>query len=121
MRTDAASRFTRSILCFLTRPLDNRGAATVAVAALAVIAAACGGSLTPSPDTARRLAMAWGVHAVQVEDDVHDVGEMLQRAGQAAQAEGFAAAGDDIAVVAGLPFGRAGSTSFLHVHRVAAC
>src|SRR5688572_22439926 len=56
MSTDAASRFTRSILCFLTRPLDNRGAAAVAVAALAVIGAACGGSLTPSPDAAPNCA-----------------------------------------------------------------
>lgn len=75
-------------------------------------------SLTPSLATARRLALAWGVHALRV-DDVHDVGEMLQRAGQAAQDEGFAAPGDHIAVVAGLPFGHAGSTNLLHVHRLA--
>jgi pyruvate kinase len=78
-------------------------------------------SLTPSVDTARRLAMAWGVHAVQVDDDVHDVSEMLQRASQTAQSEGFAAPGDHIAVVAGLPFGHAGSTNLLHVHRLAPC
>jgi pyruvate kinase len=76
-------------------------------------------SLTPSLETARRLTMAWGVHAVRVDDDVHDVEEMLQRAGQAAQAEGFAAPGDHIAIVAGLPFGHAGSTNLLHVHRLA--
>lgn len=76
-------------------------------------------SLTPSLETARRLAMVWGVHAVCVEGEVHDVGEMLQRAGQTAQAEGFAAPGDHIAVVAGLPFGRAGSTNLLHVHKLA--
>ncbi|AMO23204.1 pyruvate kinase [Ramlibacter solisilvae] len=78
-------------------------------------------SLTPSLDTARRLAMAWGVHAVRVDDDVHHVGEMLQRAGQAAQTEGFAGPGDHIAVVAGLPFGHAGSTNLLHVHRLTPC
>jgi pyruvate kinase len=76
-------------------------------------------SLTPSLNTARRLALAWGVHAVRVDDDVHDVGEMLQHASQAAQSEGFAAPGDHIAVVAGLPFGHAGSTNLLHVHRLA--
>jgi pyruvate kinase len=78
-------------------------------------------SLTPSLATARRLAMAWGVHAVRVQDDVHDVGEMLQRASHAAQTEGFAAPGDHIAVVAGLPFGHAGSTNLLHVHRLPSC
>lgn len=77
-------------------------------------------SLTPSLATARRLAIAWGVHAVCV-DDVHDVNEMLQRAGHTAQAEGFAAPGDPIAVVAGLPFGHAGTTNLLHVHRLAPC
>ena len=76
-------------------------------------------SLTPSLDTARRLAMAWGVHALRVDDDVHDVSEMLQRASHAAQAEGFAMRCDHIAVVAGLPFGHAGSTNLLHVHRLA--
>jgi pyruvate kinase len=77
-------------------------------------------SLTPSLDTARRLALAWGVHAVCV-DDVHDVPEMLRRAGHTAHAEGFAQPGDHIAIVAGLPFGHAGSTNLLHVHKVAAC
>jgi pyruvate kinase len=75
--------------------------------------------LTPSLQTARRLAMAWGVHAVCM-DDVHDVEEMLQRAAQTAQSEGFAVAGDHLAIVAGLPFGHAGSTNLLHVHKVAA-
>jgi pyruvate kinase len=78
-------------------------------------------SLTPSQETARRLAMAWGVHAVQVDDEVLDVSKMLERASQVAQAEGFAAPGDHIAIVAGLPFGQPGSTNLLHVHKVAAC
>ena len=77
-------------------------------------------SLTPSMDTARRLALAWGVHAVRVKD-VHDVHEMLQCAGRAAHVEGFAQPGDHITVVAGLPFGHAGSTNLLHVHRVTPC
>ena len=77
-------------------------------------------SLTPSMETARRLALAWGVHAVRV-DDVHDVGEMIERAGRTAQAEGFATVGDDVVVIAGLPFGHAGTTNLLHVLRVAPC
>ena len=77
-------------------------------------------SLTPSISTARRLALAWGVHAVCI-DDVHDVDEMIERAGRTAQAEGFARAGDDVAVIAGLPFGRSGTTNLLHVLRVPAC
>lgn len=56
MTTAAARRFARAVLCFLTRPLDNRGPAIVAVAALALVGAACGGSLTPSPDAAPNCA-----------------------------------------------------------------
>ena len=58
MSTAAASRFARAVLSFRTRPLENRGAAIVAVAALALIGAACGGSLTPSPDAGPNCANA---------------------------------------------------------------
>jgi pyruvate kinase len=75
-------------------------------------------SLTPSVATARRMAMVWGVHAVLV-DDVHDVGEMIDRASRTALTEGFAEKGDDVVVVAGLPFGHSGTTNLLHVARIA--
>jgi pyruvate kinase len=74
--------------------------------------------LTPSVTTARRLAMVWGVHAVLLAD-VHDVGEMIDRASRTARSEGFAAPGDDVVVVAGLPFGHSGTTNLLHVARIA--
>jgi pyruvate kinase len=74
-------------------------------------------SLTPSMTTARRLTMAWGVHPVRI-DDVHDVDEMIRNAGRTAQAEGFARPGENVAVVAGLPFGHAGTTNLLHVLRI---
>jgi pyruvate kinase len=74
-------------------------------------------SLTPDVVAARRMAMVWGVHAVLV-DDVHDVGEMIECACRTARAEGFAKAGDDVVVVAGLPFGQSGTTNLLHVARI---
>jgi pyruvate kinase len=74
-------------------------------------------SLTPSVATARRMAMVWGVHAVLV-DDVRDVGEMIDRASRTALSEGFAEKGDDVVVVAGLPFGHSGTTNLLHVARI---
>ena len=74
--------------------------------------------LTPSVTTARRMAMVWGVHAVLV-DDIHDVAEMIEHAGRTALAEGFAKAGDVVVVVAGLPFGHAGTTNLLHIARIA--
>jgi pyruvate kinase len=74
--------------------------------------------LTPAIATARRMAMVWGVHAVLV-DDVRDVAEMIECACRSARDEGFAKPGDDVVVVAGLPFGQSGTTNLLHVARIA--
>ncbi len=73
--------------------------------------------LTPDLATARRLALVWGVHAV-TSADVADVDGMIAGASETAVREGFARPGDDIVVVAGLPFGRAGTTNLLHVARI---
>lgn len=74
--------------------------------------------LTPRIETARRLAMVWGVHAL-VSEDVRDVAGMIERACATAVQQGFARAHDDVVVVAGLPFGRSGTTNLLHVARIA--
>jgi pyruvate kinase len=76
-------------------------------------------SLTPNVNTARRLAMVWGVHAVLV-DQIHDMRDMVRCASRIAVIEGFAGAGDDVVIVAGLPFGEAGTTNLLHVSRIGA-
>ena len=44
---------------------------------------------------------------------------MIDCASRTALAEGFAKAGDDVVVVAGLPFGHSGTTNLLHVSRIA--
>jgi pyruvate kinase len=75
-------------------------------------------SLTPEVSTARRLALVWGVHAVLI-DQIHDVGEMVKWANRTAVIEGFAGAGADVVIVAGLPFGERGTTNLLHVSRIA--
>ena len=74
-------------------------------------------ALTPHPGTARRLALAWGVHPIPFEQ-VADVTEMVAHAASASVTHGFAHAGDNIVVIAGLPFGRSGSTNLLHVERI---
>ncbi len=74
--------------------------------------------LTPQLATARRLALVWGVHPVPFED-VHDVAEMIEHAARAAVEGGFAQRGDEIVVIAGIPFGRSGTTNLLHVTRIA--
>jgi pyruvate kinase len=73
--------------------------------------------LTPRLDTARRLAVVWGVHAVVVPE-IHSMTEAVARAGRVALTEGFAAHGEEIVVTAGVPFGQAGTTNALRVATV---
>ncbi len=70
--------------------------------------------LTPSLDTAHRLALAWGLTCV-VTEDVNNFAEMVQRAGAAAAAHEFAVPGDQIVITAGVPFGTSGATNILRV------
>lgn len=71
-------------------------------------------ALTPNASTARRLTLAWGVHAVTTKD-AHDVDDMAFRACKFAVREGFARLGDKIIVVAGMPFGTPGATNLVRI------
>jgi pyruvate kinase len=73
--------------------------------------------LTPILETARRLALVWGVRSV-VTDDVSNVEEMVSKADAAVRELGAAGAGDRVVVIAGIPFGRAGKTNTLRVLRL---
>jgi pyruvate kinase len=73
--------------------------------------------LTQNMDTARRMAVVWGVHAL-VTPDAHTMTEAVNRAGRVALTEGFASHGDEIVVTAGVPFGQAGTTNALRVTTV---
>jgi len=73
--------------------------------------------LTPRGDVARRLALYWGTHSMQSED-ISSHREMVVRATQIAQQEGFAKLGDQIVVTAGVPFGHPGTTNNLRVATV---
>ena len=64
--------------------------------------------------TARKLALAWGVHPVHTAD-AHDLDEMVAKARQHARDEGFAEPGESIVITAGLPFGTPGATNLLRV------
>jgi pyruvate kinase len=70
--------------------------------------------LTSSGITARRMAVIWGVHPLEVSE-IHSMTEMVARAIRAAQHEGFAKTGDEVVVTAGVPFGTPGSTNALRV------
>ncbi len=70
--------------------------------------------LTASVETARRMAVVWGAHALVISE-IHSMTEMVARALRAAQQEGFAKSGDEVVVTAGVPFGTPGTTNALRV------
>jgi len=73
--------------------------------------------MTTSIQTARRTSVVWGVHAVMAAE-VHSMTETVAKASKTAVAEGFAASGDQIVVIAGVPFGQSGTTNALRVAQV---
>ncbi len=74
--------------------------------------------LTSSLETARRLALVWGIHCVETSD-VSSFSEMVDKATRIAREEGFAEPGQRLVVTAGVPFGTPGSTNVLRIAWVA--
>jgi pyruvate kinase len=73
--------------------------------------------LTPKLETARRLGLLWGVHAVRTKDVV-SFEDMIAKSKRMALRHNMAKAGDRVIVMAGVPFGTPGSTNVLHVARI---
>jgi len=71
-------------------------------------------ALTARIETARRLALVWGLHCVHTSD-VHRFSDMIQKATRIARREGFAEKGQRIVITAGIPFGTPGATNVLHI------
>ncbi len=70
--------------------------------------------LTPAIETARRLALVWGVHSVHTSD-VASFSEMVRKACRIAEKEELATKGSRLVVTAGVPFGTPGSTNVLRI------
>ena len=66
---------------------------------------------------ARRLTLAWGVHAVHAHD-TRTLTEAVTQAAKLARDEGLARHGETVVVAAGIPFGQAGTTNSLRVTTV---
>jgi len=73
--------------------------------------------MTPKRDTARRLALVWGVNPV-VCDDVLNVTAMTDLAVATAAKMQFASSGQTIVIAAGMPFGTSGTTNLLRIAQV---
>jgi pyruvate kinase len=74
-------------------------------------------AMTHSHTTARRLGLLWGVHAVHTRD-VNSFEEMVEKAKRMALRHKIAKGGDRLVLMAGVPFGTAGSTNVIHVVRL---
>ncbi|HEX6980471.1 MAG TPA: pyruvate kinase [Alphaproteobacteria bacterium] len=70
--------------------------------------------VTENIAAARRLSLAWGVHAV-VTEDVRSFQDMVEKAVAVARREEFAKLGDRLVITAGVPFGTPGATNILRV------
>ena len=70
--------------------------------------------LTPSMNTARRVALLWGAHAVATKD-IGSFEEMIAKGKRMALRHGFGKAGSKLIALAGVPFGTPGATNLLHV------
>jgi pyruvate kinase len=73
--------------------------------------------ITSSLATARRLAMAWGVHAVHMPEEQR-FSAVVQRATEIAKREEYGSSGDKVVITAGVPMGTPGSTNVLRVERI---
>lgn len=73
--------------------------------------------LTPKLSTARMLSLVWGTHAV-VTDQIRSFLQMTQTSCHIAREQGFAKLGDEIIVIAGVPFGQSGGTNILRVAKI---
>jgi len=74
-------------------------------------------AMSASLHTSRRLGLLWGVHAVHTRD-VTSFEEMVEKGKRMALRHQLAKGGDRIVLMAGIPFGTAGSTNVLHVVRL---
>ncbi|MGE4322747.1 MAG: pyruvate kinase [Sphingobium sp.] len=74
-------------------------------------------ALTPRQDTARKLGLTWGVHAVRTKD-IETFEEMIGKARRMALRHRLTRTGGKMVVLAGVPFGTPGSTNVLHVATV---
>jgi pyruvate kinase len=74
-------------------------------------------AMSASLHTARRMGLLWGVHAVHTRD-VASFEEMVEKAKRMALRHQLAKGGDRVIIMAGIPFGTAGSTNVIHVVRL---
>ncbi len=71
-------------------------------------------ALSPIPQTARRLSLAWGLHCV-ISEDARGLDDVVDIACRVTFAEGIGKPGDRVIITAGVPFGTPGATNMLRI------
>ena len=74
-------------------------------------------AMSHSHTTTRRLGILWGVHAVHTRD-VTNFEEMVDKAKRMSLRHKIAEGGDRLVIMAGVPFGKTGTTNVIHVVRL---
>ena len=100
----------RAVVCFTTSGSTARRLSRERIPANFLV-------MTAKLQTARRLGLMWGVHAIHTRD-ISDFEEMVAKSKRMALRHHIAAAGERLVVMAGVPFGVPGSTNVLHVVRL---
>ncbi|MES2337290.1 MAG: pyruvate kinase [Pseudomonadota bacterium] len=106
----AATVSARAIICFTSSGSTARRIARERPSVPILV-------LTPNLDTARKLGLLWGVHAVHTRD-VDSFEDMVAKAKRMALRHNLTTAGDRAIVCAGVPFKTPGSTNVLHVVQI---
>ncbi|MGF1649895.1 MAG: pyruvate kinase [Hyphomicrobiaceae bacterium] len=109
----AASAVAVNRGCAAISTFTESGATALRVARLRTIVPLLG--LTPNRQTARQLALVWGVHSVKTRDDITGFIDMVGKSTRIARREGLAGNGDRVVITAGVPFGKAGTTNILRI------
>lgn len=73
--------------------------------------------MTPNEITQRRMALVWGVIPLLVQE-FSTIDEMISIIVRAAHDKGILHRGDQIIIIAGVPFGFAGQTNLIKIHTV---
>jgi pyruvate kinase len=75
-------------------------------------------AFTPNLKTYNRLNLVWGIRPVLLQHPKKTVEEVLIQMETDLIQRNFAAPGDKVLVMGGLPMGRSGSTNFLKIHTI---
>ncbi len=74
-------------------------------------------ALTPNPETVNRMALYWGVRALQV-GRCQSTDAMLRQVRKLCHEEGGCTKGTPVVIVAGVPLNEPGNTNMMTVHRI---